>query len=327
VQRPYFSRGGRNYVQRTYVVGGVSQVAVYRSYTYGGAVYYGYVPAYYYSPAYYGWAYNPWAAPVYYGPAAWGWVGSPWYGYYGAYFSPYPAYGTASQWLTDYLLAADLQAAYTAKADADAAAAQGQADASSGSPSPAQPSRATQLSPAVKQMIAEQVKQQLAAEQAAAHPQQAAAPGNAETPDALNPAERIFIVHSNLEAATAAGMECVLTPGDVVMRMSDTPDDNQKVTASVQSSQKTDCATGQNIMIAVQDLQEMHNQFRQQVDTGLTTLASNAGKGGLPQAPDTTTTAGEVPLPKPDSGAATQLEDTQKEADATETAVQSGSAS
>jgi hypothetical protein len=319
VQRPYFSRGGKDYVQRTYVVNGVSQVAVYRSYTYGGVAYYGYVPAYYYSPAYYGWAYDAWAAPVAYGPAAWGWAGAPWYGFYGGYFTPYPAYANASQWLTDYLLAANLQAAYAATAETAPAGAPPPADASA-----AQPSRATQLTPEVKQMIAEQVKQQLAAEQAAAHPQQSAA-GDAQTPDALNPAERIFIVHVNVEAASAAGKECQLTPGDVVMRMTDTPDENQNVNASVQSSKKTDCASGQTIVIAVQELQEMHNQFRQHVDSGLTTLASNAGKGGLPQAPDATTTAGEVPAPKPISGAASQLAGAQQEADATEQAVQNGS--
>ena len=57
------------------------------------------------------WAYNPWASPVAYG---WGWGGSPWYGYYGAYFQPYPYYAAPSLWLTDYLIAANLQAAYEA---------------------------------------------------------------------------------------------------------------------------------------------------------------------------------------------------------------------
>ena len=110
VQRPYVTRGGRTYVSRTVVINHVAYARVYRSYSYHGyCCYYGYHPAFYYGPAYYGWAYNPWPAPVYYG---WGWGGAPWYGYYGGYFAPYPTYPSAAFWLTDYLIAANLQAAY-----------------------------------------------------------------------------------------------------------------------------------------------------------------------------------------------------------------------
>jgi len=322
VERPYLNRGGRSYVQRTYVVGGRSYVSVYRSYSYGGVVYYGYAPAYYYQPVYYGWAYNPWGAPVVYGPAAWGWAGSPWYGYYPGYFTPYAAYASASQWLTDYLLAANLQAAYAANAKVEAPAADA---ASAGTGGAAASAGQTPLSPEVKQMIAEEVKNQLAAAQSAAS-SKGAAPAANQLPDALNPAERIFVVSSHLDVATAAGKECGLAPGDVVMRMTDAPDANQNVTASVQSSKKADCAAGQTVSIGVQDLQEMHNQFRQQLDSGLQTLASNAGKGGLPQAPDTSTTSGEVPAPMPDKSAAEQLQGAQQEGEAIDNAVQHGAA-
>jgi len=47
MERPYLNRGGRAYVQRTYYVGGRSDVYAYRTYYYGGAPYYGYAPAYY----------------------------------------------------------------------------------------------------------------------------------------------------------------------------------------------------------------------------------------------------------------------------------------
>jgi hypothetical protein len=322
VERPYLTRGGRSYVQRTYVVGGNSYVSVYRSYTYGGVVYYGYVPAYYYQPVYYGWAYNPWGAPVVYGPAAWGWAGSPWYGYYPGYFAPYPAYASASEWLTDYLLAANLQVAYAAAAQANATAADAPSTGTRGAAAAADQ---TPLSPEVKQMIATEVKNQLAASQSAAS-SKGASPAGGQLPDALNPAERIFVVASPLDVATAAGKECGRGPGDVIMRMTDTPDSNQNVTASVQSSKKADCAAGQTVSIGVQDLQEMHNQFRQQLDSGLQTLASNAGKGGLPQAPDTSTTGGEVPAPTPDKSAADQLKSAQQEGEAVDNAVQNGAA-
>jgi len=323
VQRTYFSRGGRTYYQRTYWAGGHAYARAYRGWDYNGVRYYGYAPGYFYHPVFYGWAYNPWLVPVYYGPAAWGWVGTPWFGVYGAYFTPYPVYPMASLWLTDYVIAANLQAAYQAGLEASAAAGQAPPDDSGAPPSGGGvASNQTQLTPEVKQAIADEVRQQLAAEQAAAaNPQ--AVPSSDQMPDALNPAERVFVVASNLDVtAPDSGQECGLTPGDVVMRLSDTPDANQNVTASVQSSKSADCATGQTVAIGVQDLQEMHNQFRQQLDAGLQTLAAKGGTNGLPKPPDTTTTGGEVPAPTPDSGAADQLQAQQQQANQTEAQVQ-----
>ena len=327
VQRPYLSRNGRAYYQRTYVVGGRSYARVYRGYDYRGVRYYGYAPGNYYHPGFYGWAYNPWMAPVYYSPAAWGWVGTPWFGFYGGFFTPYPVYPTASLWLTDYLIASNLQAAYQAQAEANAAAGggAGQAPADNSGEQPyggPAASNQTPLSPEVKQAIADEVQQQLAAEKgAAANPQ--AAPSSDQVPDALNPAERVFVVGTNLDVTVStSGQECSLTPGDVVMRLSDGPDNNQNVSASIQSSKKADCPTGQTVAIGVQDLQEMHNQFREQLDSGLKTLADKGGTGGLPKAPDTATTGGEVPPPTPDSGAADQLQAQQQQADQTQAQVQ-----
>jgi len=326
VQRAYLTRGGRTYYQRTYVYGGRSYVHVYRGWDYHGVRYYGYAPVYFYHPGFYGWCYNPWFAPVYYSPVAWGWAGSPWWGFYGGFFTPYPVYATASLWLTDYLIAANLQAAYQAQAAANAAAANAAAAqaAAANAPPPAEgaaeASNQAPLTPEIKQAIADEVQRQLAAEKAAAAaPQQAGpAPTADQVPDALNPAERVFVVSSNLDVAVpASGQECSLTAGDVVMRLSDTPDANQNVTASIQSTKKADCPTGQTVAIGVQDLQEMHNQFQAQLDSGLKTLADKGGTGGLPKPPDTATTGGEVPAPAPDSSAAEQLQAQQQQAEQT----------
>jgi hypothetical protein len=108
-QRRYATRNGHVYYARTYMDHGVYRTAVYRGYTFGGAHYYAYAPGFYYSPAFYGWAYGGWPAPVAYG---WGWAGASWYGFYG--FTPYAAYAAPAYWLTDYLIAANLQAAYAA---------------------------------------------------------------------------------------------------------------------------------------------------------------------------------------------------------------------
>jgi hypothetical protein len=314
VQRPYLTRNGRTYYQRTYVVGGRSYARVYRAYDYRGVRYYGYVPDYYYHPRFYDWAYNPWVTPIYFSPAAWGWAGSPWLGFYGAYFTPNPVYPNASLWLTDYLIAANLQVAYEAQAEANAAAPGSPGAAYSG------PATATQtpLSPEVKQAIADEVRRQLRAEQAVAT-KPAPPPTVAEVPDALKPSDRIFVVSRNLDVTVpSTGQECSLTPGDVVMRLSDTPDANQNVTASIQSNKKGDCAIGQTVAIGVQDLQEMHNRFLEQLNDGLKTLIEKRGTHGLPKPPDTAPAGGEVPPPMPDSKAQEQLIAQQQQADQTE---------
>jgi hypothetical protein len=334
----------RTYVQRTYVVNNVTSVRVYRTYHYGGATYYRYEPVYRYHPVFYGWAYNPWPGPVRY---RWSWYNDPWYGYYGPYFAPYPVYPSASFWLTDFLLSETLRLAYQAHQEsaANEAAEQERYDSSAG-PSPAGGNAyATQLTPEVKQAIAEEVKQQLDAEKAAAanappggQPSAAAtappgaepmavantqqpAAGPSEVPPALNPAQRVFVVSRNFDVDDG-GQGCSLSPGDVITRLTDTPDENQNVKASVLSSQKADCAAGSTVGVSVEDLQEMHNQFHERIDSGLKQLAENQGQGGLPPAPDTATSFTEVSAPQPDSNVAADLQSQQKQADLTEAQVQ-----
>jgi hypothetical protein len=334
VQRAYVTRGGNTYVSRTVVVNHVTYTNVYRSYSYHGyCCYYGYHPAYYYAPVYYGWAYNPWPAPVYY---SWGWGPAPWYGYYGGYFAPYPVYPSAAFWLTDYLIAANLQAAYQARAAA-ASAGNGDNGGSGGGDQPQQSqpsgndnssanSGQVTLTPEVKEAIAEEVKAQLAAQQAAAQQsssgnnQPAASTPSQDVPAALDPARHTFIVSSDL-AVSSDGQECQLSAGDVIKRTSDTPDDDRKVTAVVSASKKSDCAVGQEIAIGVDDLQEMHNKFEEQLDNGMKDLADKQGKNGIPKAPDTKTTPSDVPPPPPDNNAAKTLQEQQSAADQTEAQV------
>ena len=323
VERAYLLGNGLRYYQRTYWVGEHAYARAYRGFYYRGVLYKKLVPTHYYHPTFYGWASNPWATPVYYSPAAWGWAGEPWFGFFGDFFTPYPVYTNASLWLTDYLIAANLQAAYQAQDEGVAAAAP--AAASNSIPPPSGAAEASQQTPLrieAKQAIADEVQRQLAAERAAAAPQQAA-PTAEQVPDALNPAERVFVVSSSLDVAVpASGQECSLTAGDVVMRLSDTPGANQTVTASIQSTKKADCPTGQTVAIGVQDLQEMHNSFLERLDSGINALASDQGKGGLPSAPDCGTSQGEVPPPVPDMNVENMLRDQQKKATLIEAEVQ-----
>lgn len=312
-QRTYLRRGGTTYVQRTYVVNHVVYTHVYRSCYYGGVAYYHYVPAYWYRPTFYGWAYNPWAAPVYY---RWGWWEAPWYAPYGYYFAPYRVYPAASLWLTDYLLAETLKAAHQAEANASVAA---QASARTSTPAPqAARSDNVVLTPEVKQAIADQVKAQIAAEQASAASGAQTTASQDQRPAALDPAQRVFVVATGIDVDAGGGKECTLTGGDVITRVTDTPDKNGNATVLVTASKNRDCAAGLLLPVAVQDLQEMHNRFREHLDTGLKELASNQGKGGIPAAPDTNTVNGEVPPAAPDIDAEHKLQAQQAEADQAE---------
>jgi hypothetical protein len=351
-QRAYFNRGGHSYYQRTYYRGGHYYAYGYRGYGWGGRNYYGYAPPYYWGAGYYGWAYNPWPSPVYWGVGAWGWGGSPWYGAYGPWFTPYPVYPTAAFWLTDYLIAANLQAAYAAQQEAagdggdnsemippaiQRPAGNEVAELSSNDPliaanlpvvygaymlgggAAAASSSAPAMTPEVKQALSDEMKYEIAAEKAAAAAgSNAPAASGDQVPPALDPKIRIFVVSSDEDLTTADGTECTLTAGDVIYRTGDKPDDDNMVDALVKSSKKGECTAGATVSVSADDIQEMHNQLRIQLDAGLKELSEKQGKGGMPAAPDTKTTAGEVPAPTPDTSVSSDLAAQQKDADAAE---------
>jgi len=278
VQRNYVVRNGNTYVSRTYVVNNVSYTNVYRSYGYGGyCCYYGYAPAYYWHPAYYGWAYNPWPAPVYYG---WGWGGAPWYGYYGAYYAPYPVYPAAYFWVTDWMLAASLRAAYEAQAQENGALSPLAPDlelVAGLGPIPVPDDAKVQMSKEAKDAVAEEVKAQLAEEKEEAgktgNSGASASGGKASgPPPALDPKRRTFVVNDEV-STMADGAECSLTAGDVISRVSDTPDSDRNVDVKVLASKKADCVVGKQVSVAVDDLQEMHNHFREQIASGMDELS------------------------------------------------------
>ena len=82
IERPYHTRIGPTYYQRTYLAGGQTYTKLYRGFEYHGSRYYVYVPVRHFSPAFYVWVSNPWTAPVYYN---WSWGSAPWF--YGGYFA------------------------------------------------------------------------------------------------------------------------------------------------------------------------------------------------------------------------------------------------
>jgi hypothetical protein len=119
----------------------------------------------------------------------------------------------------------------------------------------------------------------------------------------------------------ANGQECGLTSGDVVTRLTDSPDGDNRVTASVSASKKGDCGSGQTVAVKVDDLQEMYNHFQENLTNGMGELAKKQGTNGMPKAPDTGTTNAAVAPPPPDETAAKTLQDQQQQADQTESQV------
>ena len=269
VERPIRS----GYVARTYVDGGRSEVRVYRNYTYGRFHYLSFIPAVFFQPAFYGWASRPWAAPVVFG---WGWGRPPWF--YGGYFAPAPAYASAALWLTDFLLAEDLRHAY----DDQMAAGEAQ-------PVPLAANNTVVLTPEVKQTIAEEVQREIAAEQAAAaQPASTQFTGAAADapPPVLDARLKVVVVSTDLNLnAGPDGQTCALTPGDVIKRTSRNLTADGQVPVGVLVSKDGDCPTGFASALDVGVLQDVQNDFREQIAAGLAKLASGAGRGGLPVSP------------------------------------------
>jgi hypothetical protein len=139
----------------------------------------------------------------------------------------------------------------------------------------------------MKALIADEVRQQLAAERAtAAQPVssglQPPAPGSEQLPPALS--QRFFVASSNLDMTTEAGQACSLTPGDIIQREGRAVAADGGVDVEVVSSKPGDCAAYSRAAVQLADLQEMHNQFREKLDMGLKLLADNQARG-LPTPP------------------------------------------
>jgi|HubBroStandDraft_6_1064221.scaffolds.fasta_scaffold05107_6 hypothetical protein len=314
-----FTQGGKDYARRSYYDHGHTFARVYHPYFYGGYPFYSYVPTFYYGPAYYGWAYNGWPVPV---PYTWGWYRSPWFAPYGYYFSPYAAYPAPAFWIADYAIAASLQAAAEETGSASLRHQAGVVLASA-HPDDQNGGASVVMSKELKDTIAQQVKIIIADEKTAA-----AAQGNLppdedadQVPPSLDPRFKLFIAFSSLSLDTNDGA-CALTAGDIVRRTEDTPDANNTLSVEVVSSKKDDCAVGTASRMALDDLEEMHDSFRQKIDDGLKSLSENQGKGGIPNGPAATV----HPLPEgettPDPTVESDLEKQQQAADATEKDVQ-----
>jgi hypothetical protein len=305
VQRPVVIRN-TTIIKRTYVYNGVPQARLYRPRVYHGVTLAVYTPVRYYRPSFYRYAYNPWSRPVTY---AWGWGGSPWYGYYGGYFTPYPVYASPALWLTDYLIAATLQAAYEERMAARSIYV-GSDFADGG--------QAVPMTPEVKQAIADEVRRQIDQERAEGQTSNF----NSWQDDNIfaDDAPHVFVSHASFLVDSNAG-ECAIGEGDV-LRMNGAPSSNAtSAELVVLSSRGSDCRQGSRVVVALEDLQEMHNQMMATVDRGLGDLQAKQGQGGLPNVPQGS--AGTLDSPfaqeaQPDTNAASELTSVSQEGDRAE---------
>jgi hypothetical protein len=94
----------------------------------------------------------------------------------------------------------------------------------------------------------------------------------------------LFVVSSHLDLGSD-GQPCSLTPGDIIERRGKDVDADGNVRVEVVSSKPGDCTSDEDLKVKLADLQEMHNQFRENIDSGLKVMAENDGKG-LPKAPN-----------------------------------------
>jgi len=318
VQRPY-SYHGHDFERRSYYYQGHSYSHFYHGYGYRGMDLDVYAPGSYYRPAFYGWAYNPWARPISFG---WGWRGAPWFAYYGGFFAPSPAYPSAAFWLADYIVAQDLQAAYVAHQQA------GEVD---GAQLP--PGGPPVITPDVKQMIADEVKVQLALENQEAQAnaqQQDIDPGSSGIARLLTDGNRhTFVVGGALDVVDASQNECLLSDGDVLALVNAPPADATAVGLVVLASKGgNECQRTDTVMVQLTDLQEMQNRMRELIDQGLQELQSKQGKGGLPPVPQA---AQSQPAPAqyaesappPDTNAGAEIQQQTQQAEQVETEVNS----
>jgi hypothetical protein len=314
----HFTQGGQAFIARTYVSRGAIFTRVYSPYVFHGVQLYHYVPAFYYAPDFYGWAYYGWASPAYF---AWGWAGQPWYGFYGPYFAATPFYPGASLWLTDYVLGQTLADAYQMQQPApDAAPLPDDADSQGPAPDDgsqdAEYAKAdTPITPELKQAIAQDVQQQLAYENAASTQPPDQAPTLSDLPQA-DQANHYFVVSTPLDVTTVDSQTCNLGAGNVLRLDTPATDSMPIATLTVAASRVSDCPSGVQVTLSLDEMEEMENTFRAQLDSGLQKLHDQQGKNGLPGAPQSAIAppprpSGDQPGDQPDVAALLRTEQAQ----------------
>ena len=176
-------------------------------------------------------------------------------------------------WLTDYMIGNSLASAYQAQGNAQAAAL----------------SNTAPLTPAVKSLIAEDVRQQIALENT-----EARGAGQADPAPASSSIQRlltdgkphVFVAGNDLDVMDVAGNEYALSAGDaLLLRGQAAPDAEAASLAVLAAKGGRECPRGATVSVALPDLQDMQNHMRESIDQGMEELQKQQGQGGLPAAP------------------------------------------
>jgi hypothetical protein len=275
--------GNRSFIYRTYVFHGKAGGRYFRPIQYRGQTLPAYIVRAYYPRAFYGWMSYPWRRPVAY---KWPWLGRPWFLFYRNYFTPAPYYSDAYLWLTDYVLGETMSTGYEDGSQpgdgADDSAAFQRDDAAGPAADELYADADTPISAELRAAIAEELRQQVAAEDAMANGDQD--PNHVDLPAALKP-NRLFLASQSIEVGTNGQQVCELSHGDVLRLTATPPEDSATASLRVVASKRYDCPAGAQVTISLQDLQEMQNDLRSQLDAGLAALRSGQGRDGLPAAP------------------------------------------
>jgi hypothetical protein len=236
---------------------------------------------------------------------AWGWQVQPWYPIYGAQFTPYPAYTSPDLWMTDYIIAQNMQTAYQAQtvappsepaqedapaapaSDSSVAATAAQSSDATPAPQPSDVAPVTPppvITPEVKAQLNAQIKVQLQEQQAAA-----AMPVSLttqSTPPALRANHVFFEVVQPIDVPTGtANGHCSLSANDYIKRTDTMSTDDWMIPVVVELSRASDCPEGLATRIGLNDLNAMENEQEAQVVAAMQAASKSMGTNGPPSGP------------------------------------------
>src|SRR5580700_2250890 len=316
VQHPYIFQA-RAFDHRTFYDRGQLTHQFYRPYNFGGTTLDVYAPQRFYPGSVYQWATSRYRAPL---VPSWNYVSTsaPWFTHYRDYFTPEASYSSPIGWLTDFVLATSLIAAYdTHRPAASAPAAPSSAaPAAAVSQGAAAPAPTAAITPQVKDMVADEVDRQVKQEslEARASAQDKQPPeGSGSVVEELNDREpHVFVVAADLDLVDPGGRRCMISEGDVVQVISAANRETSTAQAVVLASKGgMDCERAAQVQIALSDLQEMQNHMRETIDQGM--AGTSAGRSAA-----TVTPAYAAAAPPPDANAAHEIEQQQQLAAAAE---------
>jgi hypothetical protein len=194
---------------------------------------------------------------------------------------------------------------------------QGQQGPGQNAPGQGAPAAGPVLSPEVQQLVANEIKNQIALENA-----EAAQNAQGQTPDPASSGvarmlgdgqPHVFVVDTPVDVVDASGAECALGSGDVLQTIAPPAPTDKTASLTVLASNANECALSDSVAVGFDDLQEMQNHMRQTIDQGLNTLEQNQGQSGVPAAPPAAAAATPAPAtfaplaPPPDPNATTEV--------------------